>query len=129
MKIQRVWLLVPAIVLLAGCTSGGSAEDWSRSYVGPYDRVMEAVIDVLEDEGYLVDADREKGRVTAEPSRSRGGGLVSLVVRVQPRGELILVDVLTRGGASYSNAPARPQDTFVLEFFHELELRLEGLRD
>jgi len=127
MRLPRIWLPVPALFLLAACASpGGSSDDWSRTYFAPRDKVIDAVIDVLEDEGYLVDADREKGRITAEPSRSKGGNLASLVVRVTQKNDRIRVDVQTRTGASYSTMTSTPQESTVLEFFHVLDLRLLG---
>lgn len=114
---------------MASCTSsGGSSDDWSRTYFAPRDKVIDAVIDVLEDEGYLVDTDREKGRITAEPSRGKSGNPASLVVRVTQRNDRSRVDVQTRTGASYSTMTSNPQDSTVLQFFHDLDLRLLGGR-
>jgi len=79
MNNRRYWLLVSAVLLLAACASSSTSSDgWSRTYLAPRDEVIEAVIDVLEDEGYLVEADREKGRISAQPMRSRGADLASL---------------------------------------------------
>jgi hypothetical protein len=127
MKSPQTWLPVVIALLLTSCSSsGGSSDDWSRTYFAPRDKVIDAVIDVLEDEGYLVDADREKGRVSAEPSRGSAGSLVSLVVRVTQKNDRIRVDVQTRTGASYSTMTSKPQESTVLEFFHELDLRLHS---
>ena len=129
MNNRRYWLLVSAVLLLAACASSSTSSDgWSRTYLAPRDEVIEAVIDVLEDEGYLVEADREKGRISAQPMRSRGADLASLVVRVAQKGGRVRVDVQTRTGASYSTMTSKPADAPVLEFFHELELRLRGGR-
>ena len=127
MRFRRNWLLVPAVIFLAACaSSGGSSDAWSRTYFAPRDKVIDAVIDVLEDDGYLVEADRAKGRITAEPSRSSGGKLASLVVRVAKKNDRIRVDVQTRTGASYSTLTSKPAESPVLEFFHELDMRLQG---
>ena len=127
MRFRRNWLLVPAVIFLVACaSSGGSSDAWSRTYFAPRDKVIDAVIDVLEDEGYLVEADRAKGRITAEPSRSSGGKLASLVVRVAKKNDRIRVDVQTRTGASYSTLTSKPAQSPVLEFFHELDMRLQG---
>jgi hypothetical protein len=83
---------------------------------------------VLEDSDYYVDADRERGRIVAEPPRS-AGDLAALVVNVRRKGDRILVDVLTRSEASYSRMTSRSTESAVLEFFHELGLRLEGRGD
>ena len=109
-------------------SSGGSTDAWSRTYFAPRDKVIDAVIDVLEKEGYLVDADREKGRVSAEPSRSSAGNLASLVVRVTQKNDRIHVDLQTRTGASFSTLASQPAESPVLEFFHELDLRLQSGR-
>ena len=124
--ISNVLMLMGAALIAACASSGGSSDDWSRTYFAPRDKVIDAVIDVLEDDGYLVDADREKGRITAEPSRSKSGNLASLVVRVTQKNDRILVDVQTRTGASYSTMTSTPQQSTVLEFFHGLDLRLLG---
>ncbi len=130
MKFSRMWFVVPAVIFFAACTSsGGSSDSWSRTYFAPRDKVIDAVIDVLEDEGYLVDADREKGRVSAEPSRGSAGNLVSLVVRVTQKDDRIHVDVQTRTGSSFSTMASKPAESPVLEFFHELNLRLQGGRN
>ena len=127
MKKPNIWVSVVIAFLFASCaSSGGPSDDWSRTYFAPRDKVIDAVIDVLEDEGYLVDADREKGRVSAEPSRGSAGSLVSLVVRVTQKNDRIYVDVQTRTGASHSTMTSRPQESLVLEFFHELDLRLHS---
>jgi len=129
MNFSRMWFVVPAVIFVASCTSsGGSSDDWSKTYFAPRDKVIDAVIDVLEDESYLVDADREKGRITAEPSRSKSGNLASLVVRVTQKNDRSRVDVQTRTGASYSTMTSNPQKSAVLQFFHELDLRLQGGR-
>lgn len=126
MKSKRVWHWPGAALLFLACTtSGGGSDAWSRTYFAPRDKVIEVAIDVLEDEGYFVEADREKGRIVAEPPRS-AGNLAALVVNVRPRGNRILVDVLTRSQGSYSRMPSSSIESAVLEFFHELDLRLEG---
>jgi hypothetical protein len=129
MKHRRFWFLVVLVILFASCASSGDDPDsWSRTYFAPRDDVIEAVIDVLEDDDYFVDADREEGRIVAEPPRS-AGNLAALVVNVRRKGDRVLVDVLARPGSSYSTMASRPAESAVLEFFHELGLRLEGRAD
>jgi len=125
-------LVVTGVVLsaLISCTSSTSSGDlWSRSYIAPIERVVDAVIDALEDEGYLVDSDLEKGRITAEPSRSVSGQRSSLVIEVVEKNGKVLVDVQTRAGASDSMPRGSRNETAIIEFFHELDLRLQGLKD
>lgn len=131
MKIHvNLVLALVAACMLAGCaTSSDPGDSWSESYVGPFDRVFEAVIDVLEDEGYLVEAERAAGKITAEPSRSKRNQTAPLVVRVVQKSERIRVDVQVRSSFEDSIARSSRVETSVLEFFHELELRLQGLKD
>jgi hypothetical protein len=115
------------VLMASACTTSTDSSDaWTRSYIAPRERVIEAVIDVLEEADYLVEADREKGRITAEPSRSRGAASPTLVVLVEVKAGRVRVDVQTRSGASYSGESSRASTAPVLEFFHELDLRLQG---
>lgn len=128
-RISRLRLLLPIVVALVACaSSGGSSDTWSRTYFAPRETVVEAVIDVLEVEGYLVDADREKGRISAEPAHG-ARNLVSLDVRVKVKGDRVLVDVQTRSGARFSSLPVKPAESPVLEFLHQLDLRMQGAPD
>ncbi len=131
MKILRKLVVVAGLaVAIAGCTtSTDSSDSWSESYLAPYDRVFDAVVDVLEDGNYLVEANRENGKITAEPSRSSRGLSPELAVRVFEKAERIRVDVQTRAGANQSVTQGRQIETSIVEFFHELELRLQGFKD
>lgn len=125
MKTRQVWFLfVPIIV--SCMTSGTGPDAWSRTYFASREDVIEAVIEVLEDKEYLVDIDRENGRIVAEPSRS-AGNLPVLAVTVRRTGDRILVDVQTRSGAEYATMISRPAETAILEFLHQLDLRMQGL--
>jgi hypothetical protein len=125
MKTHAILELAVVTALLVSCSSaGGSSDDWSRTYFASQETVIDAAIDVLETEGYLVDVDREKGRISAEPSRGSTGNLVSLVVLIKRKNDRIRVAVQTRPGAAYSGVPSKSVEAPVLEFFHELDLRL-----
>ena len=126
MKIRIHRLVVSGAILLAACTSGDSSDAWSRTYLASRGDVIDAAIDVLEDEGYLVEVDREKGRILAEPSRGRGS---TLVVNVATRDGRIRVDVLTRTEASLSAVPSGPDEAPILEFLHGLDVRLHVRRE
>jgi len=131
MKILRN-LIVPvgAAMVLFGCTSStDSADSWSESYLAPYERVFDAVVDVLEDEGYLVEANREAGKIRAEPPRSSRGSSPELAVKVFEKAGQIRVDVQTRAGANQSVTRGRQIETSIVEFFHELGLRVQGFKD
>ena len=91
--------------------------------------MFDAVVDVLEDEGYFVDADRSSGRITAEPARSNQGPSPSLFVRVAEKSGRVRVDIQTRAGASGAATQGARIDATIAELFHELELRLQGLKD
>jgi hypothetical protein len=127
MNHRKTWLAVVSLILLASCTSGGDSSDgWSRTYFAPYEQVFEAVIAVLDDEGYVVDIKEDKGRVSAEPSQSSSGNLAAMVVQVTRKNDRIHVDVQTRSGATFSTLTARPKEEPILEFLHELDLRLKS---
>jgi hypothetical protein len=127
MNFRHPALVLVGLTIIAACaSSGGSGDDWSRTYFAPREQVIDAAIEVLEEEGYLVEVDREKGRISAEPSRSSGNSLVSLEVRVTRTNDRIRVDVQTRSGASFSTAASRPQESPVLEFLYELDLKMQG---
>jgi hypothetical protein len=91
--------------------------------------VFDAVVDVLEDDGYLVEANREAGRISAEPARSDRGMDPSLAVRVFEKAGRVRVDVQTRSGANDAMTRGSRVEISIVEFFHELELRLQGFKD
>jgi hypothetical protein len=129
MKPRRVAVGLVGAMLLAACSSssGGSGGDWSRTYFAPREQVLEAAIEVLEREGYLVEVNREKGRISAEPSSRAGRSeLVSLEVRVTRKDDRIVVDVQTRSGAASTSLTSRPRESPVQEFLFELDQRLQG---
>ncbi len=125
MKSRQILVGVGLAILLVSCASnGGSPEGWSRTYLATLDRVFDTAIDVLEEEDYLVEADRQKGRISAEPSSSKGSGFAALDVRIMQTNARVRVDVLARTGAAYMTMTSRPSEAAVLEFLHELEQRL-----
>jgi outer membrane lipoprotein SlyB len=115
---------------LAGCASStDSGDSWSRSYLSPQDVVFDAVVDVLEDSGYLVEADSDAGRISAKPARGNRGLSPSLAVRVVVKAGRTRVDVQTRSGVNDAMTRGQQIETTIAEFFHELELRLHGFKD
>jgi hypothetical protein len=128
--LRRAILAAVGVCALAGCASStDSSDSWSRSYLAPIDRVFGAVTDVLEDDGYLVEVDRSKDRITADPPRNSRGLSPSLAVKVVEKSGRVLVDVQTRAGSNDSVTRGSQVNTSIVEFFHELELRLQGLKD
>lgn len=108
-----------------GCASSSDSEgSWSRSYLLPRDRVMDAVIQVLEDEDYLVEGDRKSGRITAEPSRSRDRHGPVLTVRVDEKKGRISVDVQTSLGHDRTTTTSSQDQSAVLEFLLALDQKL-----
>jgi len=114
-----------ALTVAACTTTGDSSSSWSRSYVAQKERVLDAVVEVLEDENYLVDVKDGGGRVDAEPSRAGGPGRAILVVRVEEKNGRIRVDVQSRVGVDSTGRPGTQVEGQVLEFLHELDLRLK----
>jgi len=130
MKAPHNILWLGALLVLSACTSGGdSSSSWSRSYLEPLDTVIDAVVDVLEDEHYLVDLNRDAGRIDARPSREKTGRRVHLMIRVVEKKGRVQVDVQTRSQMDGDLRSARLNEAPVLEFLHELDLRMQGIRD
>ncbi len=130
MKAPHNILWLGLLLFLFACTSGGdSSSSWSRSYLAPRDKVIDAVVDVLEDEHYLVDLNREAGRIDAQPSREKTGRRVRFMVRVEEKKGRVQVDVQTRSQMDGDMRSGRLDEAPVLEFLHELDLRMQGIRD
>ena len=130
MKASHTILCLGALLFLSSCTSSGnSSNSWSRSYLAPRDKVIDAVVDVLEDEDYLVDLNRDSGRIDAQPSRGKTGRRVHLMVRVVEKKGRVQVGVQTRSQMGGDMTVRRQDEAPVLEFLHELDLRMQGIRD
>jgi hypothetical protein len=122
--------MLGALLFLSSCTSGGdSSSSWSRSYIASRDAVIDAVVDVLEDEDYLVDLNRDAGRIDAQPSRGKTGRRVHLMIRVKEKKGRVQVDVSTRSQMDGDRRSGQLDEAPVLEFLHELDLRMQGIRD
>jgi hypothetical protein len=125
----RSLLIVGLLVLVAGCSTSGTPthEDWSRSYVRPFDRVWTESVEALDDlDFYLETEDRERGVIRAESRSKREYGAVVLDIRITSRGEVVLVDVKAAGGPMDSPALFARFDETVSEFLLELDARLRG---
>ncbi len=130
MKASHGLLLLGTLLFLSSCTSGrDSSSSWSRSYLASRDAVIDAVVDVLEDEDYLVDLNRDAGRIDAQPSREKTGRRVHLMVRVEEKKGRVQVDVQTRSQMDGNMRSGQLDEAPVLEFLHELDLRMQGIRD
>jgi hypothetical protein len=130
MKAPQIFLWLGVLLLLSSCTSGGdSSSSWSRTYLAPRDAVIDAVVDVLEDENYLVDLNRDGGRIDAQPAREKAGRRVHLMVRVEEKKGRVQVDVQTRSQMDGDLRSGRLDEAPVLEFFYELDRRMQGNRD
>lgn len=130
---MKASLLLPwfgALLLLSACTSGGEvSSSWSRSYLAPRDAVIDAAVDVLEDEDYLVDPNHKTGQIDAQPARGKTGRRVHLMVRVEEKKGRVQVDVQTRSQMDGDMRSGRLDEAPVLEFLHALDLRMQGIRD
>lgn len=132
---NRGWARVSAAILIAGVAvgcvgSGGvTGEDWSRTYLQPYDRVFEAVLDALEASGFYLDTvDEERGRVRAEPSTERDDR-VTLVVEVALRGDRVRVDALAQSPELADGFGSTLAGAAVRDFLRDLDARLGGRVD
>lgn len=115
-------------LISVACTSSEEASSsWSRTYLAPRDKVIDTVVDVLEDEHYLVEADRQSGKIEALPSREQTGRRAHLVVRIEERKDGVRVDVQTRSQMEVDLRARQLDEGPVLEFFHELDLRMQGI--
>jgi hypothetical protein len=115
----------------AGCAGSGgvTGEDWSRTYLQPYDRVFEAVLDALEASGFYLDTvDEERGRVRAEPSTERDDR-VTLVVEVALRGDRVRVDALAQSPELADGFGSGLAAAAVRDFLRDLDARLGGRVD
>jgi hypothetical protein len=130
MKAPHKILWLGSLLLFFACTTGGdSSSSWSRTYLAPLDAVIDAAVDVLEDEHYLVDLNRDAGRIDAQPSREKTGRRVHLMVRVVEKKGRVQVGVQTRSQMGGDMTVRRQDEAPVLEFLHELDLRMQGIRD
>ncbi len=94
------FLLVPA-ALATGCQTGlyGGTSEWSRTYLQTEERVWQALLDTLAEEGFhLDDLDRETGRVRATGGHPDAYREALLDVRLRPVSEGLRVDVEGRMG-------------------------------
>jgi hypothetical protein len=116
------------IAVAAACgTAGGRTDQWSRSYLAPPDTVFDNAVEVLEDEGYLVEADRGAGRLVAEPPAAHRGRQV-LVLQIEAKGEQVVVDVQVRPGEDPGPMVSQRTDAVVAELLYELDRRMQGNR-
>lgn len=120
-----------AVLLITGAaacgSAGGRTDAWSRSYLAPLDTVFDNAVEVLEDEGYLVEADRGAGRLAAEPPAARRGQPV-LVLRIEAKGEQVVVDVQVRPGDDPGPMVSQRTDAVVSELLYALDRRMQGVR-
>jgi hypothetical protein len=127
--ISRLALISMTLAMAAACGStGDQMGSWSRSYLAPVETVFGAVVEVLEDEGYLVEPDRASGRIVAEPATGARGGTSTLILRITLRGDRVVVDVQARPGVERDGMVPQATDTAVLELFHALDRRMQGTR-
>lgn len=126
---RGLWALALGSLILAACASTGDlGTPWSRSYALPEDVVFNAVVEVLDSEGYRVESDRGRGRVIAEPGHGSSPSRPTLTVGITPKREQVIVDVQVRAGAQQQAVPLST-DSAVREFLYALDASLQGFRD
>jgi hypothetical protein len=135
-RLRRAWpceLLLSSLVVVGlsaiGCSATSevlaNGDDWSRSYVLPYDRVWRAVVWSLSSTGYIIDEeDREQGRIRAESAADPAYRAVVLDVRIDQRGEVVRVALQASGGTVNSPGEIGLLDRAVTEFLDELDRAL-----
>ena len=122
---QRVLSVVGVLLAVACTTTEDPSSSWSRSYVSQRDRVIEAAVEVLEEDNYLVDVKKDGGRINAEPPRSAAGGRAILVVHIADKNGRVRVDVQIRSGMDSAGRPGSSGTAQVLEFLHALDVELK----
>lgn len=126
---SRLPLVAMTLAVAAACGStGDQMGSWSRSYLVPVETVFGAAVEVLEDEGYLVEPDRASGRIVAEPSTGARGRTSTLILRITLKGDRVVVDVQARAGVERDGMAPQATDTAVLELLHALDRRMQGMR-
>ncbi len=116
------------MAVAAACGSaGGRTDAWSRSYLAPPDTVFENAVEVLEEEGYLVEADRGAFKLSAEPPAARRGQPV-LVLRIEAKGERVVVDVQARPDEDGGPMVSQRTDAVVAELLYALDRRMQGIQ-
>jgi hypothetical protein len=124
------WVTVIAGALLTvacSSTSTSSGDAWTAAYVAPIDEVWTAVLDVLEDSGYLVvDSDRAKRRIRGESSARHQYREIVLDLTLKERGEVVRVNVQASGGAIDSPAGFRRLEEAVRDFLAQLDARMRA---
>jgi len=120
--------LILTMISVAGCVSSTPTgpDDWSRSYLVPYERTVESVLDALEAiDFYLVEVDGDQGKIRADASVRRGED-ITLLVRVDERGSGVRVDVMARGANLPDGRASARLSAVVGEFLRAVDARIEG---
>jgi hypothetical protein len=124
-----LWGVALGTLILGACASTGDPGTlWSRSYALPEEVVYDAVVQVLDDAGYRVESDRERGRVLAEPGHDSSPSRATLTVGITAKRERVIVDVQVRADAQQRAVP-RSTDAAVREFLYALDAYLQGFHD
>lgn len=107
------WLSILLLLMLSACSQLSMAPkgDWYRSYARPADQVWATVLEVLRDEGFVIEeADRERGRIRAEaPGKQIHRRPVLHLEMKQKDGSVIVVEAAAGGGGG-GESPAALAD-------------------
>lgn len=126
-RLAAVGAVLAAAACVIACRSGAGADSgWSRAYVLPEERVWSTVLEVLGDDGFVVEeADREAGRIVATGGDSRMWREALLDVSIRTRGEVVRVEVGGRIGSDPATG-VRRLDELVRAVLTSLDDRLLG---
>lgn len=116
-----------SVVALAACATSQESPggDWYRLYAGPTDLVWRTTLEVLADEGYVVDAsDVGQGRIRAHSGDELGIHGIELILELTTTDNLVRVSVGARGGDTGPGGHRR-MDEAVDRFLRRLD---EGMR-
>ncbi len=115
---------------LVGCASANRPPDdaWQRIYGAPLEVVWREVLDLLADEGYVIESSElERGRIRAQSSTGREFRELALDLEVVRLGEVVKVTVEARVGAG-DPGRWRSLETAVLELLTLLDDRIRETR-
>jgi hypothetical protein len=123
-------LVVASVATAVACTTsgGGAPGDWFRLYAGPTETVWHTTLELLADQGYVVDTtDVEHGRIRAHSGDQLGVHGVELILEVTATGDLVRVTASARGSETGPGAH-RYMEEAVVGFLRLLDERMRDVR-
>lgn len=124
-------ILLAAAVTACGCasiTTEPPPDAWQRIYGAPLEDVWQAALELLVDEGYVVESeDRGRGRIVAQSTSGREYRELALVIEIFQSGELVKVLIDARVGAGEAGT-WRQLDRAIPELLTLLDERVRATR-